>query len=132
MKECCRPRRGLNPRPPGLQSDAHPTEPPRPSLARMCLCHCVRGKPNQMYQNGNGVAKLEVSDYTLTLKRPNFEYNNVFRLSLHVYYSLEYVKHPLGVLSVLTWPRGYKMFFMLNSAEHEIFSANKDENDYNR
>ena len=27
-KECCRPRRGSNPRPPGLQSDAHPTEPP--------------------------------------------------------------------------------------------------------
>ena len=23
------------------------------------------------------------------------------------------------------WPRGYKTFFMLNSAEHEIFSANK-------
>ena len=31
-KECCWPRRGLNPRPPGLQSDAHPTEPPRPAL----------------------------------------------------------------------------------------------------
>ena len=31
-KECCRPRRGSNPRPPGLQSDAHPTEPPRPAL----------------------------------------------------------------------------------------------------
>ena len=26
------------------------------------------------------------------------------------------------------WPRGYKTFFMLNSAEHEIFSANKYEN----
>ena len=26
------------------------------------------------------------------------------------------------------WPRGYKMFFMLKSAEHEIFSANKYEN----
>ena len=25
-------------------------------------------------------------------------------------------------------PRGYKTFFMLNSAEHEIFSANKYEN----
>ena len=31
MKECCRPRRGSNPQPPGLQSDAHPTEPPRPA-----------------------------------------------------------------------------------------------------
>ena len=26
MKECCRPRRGSNPRPPGLQLDTHPTE----------------------------------------------------------------------------------------------------------
>ena len=25
-------------------------------------------------------------------------------------------------------PRGYKTFFMLNSAEHEIFPANKYEN----
>ena len=30
-KECCRPRQGSNPRPPGLQSDAYPTEPPRPA-----------------------------------------------------------------------------------------------------
>ena len=29
-KECCRPRRGLTPRP-GLQSDAHPTVPPGPA-----------------------------------------------------------------------------------------------------
>ena len=27
-----------------------------------------------------------------------------------------------------TWPQGYKKFFMLNSAEHENFSANKYEN----
>ena len=27
-----------------------------------------------------------------------------------------------------SWPRGYETFFMLNSAEHEIFSANKYEN----
>ena len=25
------------------------------------------------------------------------------------------------------WPRGYKTFFMLNSAEHEIFHANKSQ-----
>ena len=30
-KECCQPRRGSNPRPSGLQSDAHPTEPPGPA-----------------------------------------------------------------------------------------------------
>ena len=35
MKECCQSRRGSNPRPPGLQSDAHPTEPPRPALMNM-------------------------------------------------------------------------------------------------
>ena len=31
-KECCRPRRLSNPRPPGLQLEAHPTEPPRPAF----------------------------------------------------------------------------------------------------
>ena len=25
----------------------------------------------------------------------------------------------------MTWPQGYKKFFMLNSAEHEIYPANK-------
>ena len=25
------------------------------------------------------------------------------------------------------WPRGYKTFFMLNSAEHEIFHAHKSQ-----
>ena len=34
----------------------------------------------------------------------------------------------LCVCFFLSWPRGYKTFFMLNSAEHEIFSANKYEN----
>ena len=31
-----------------------------------------------------------------------------------------------GYLNI--WLRGYKNFFMLNSAEHKIFSANKHEN----
>ena len=35
--------------------------------------------------------------------------------------SLFYLVYP-------TWPQGYRTFFMLNSAEHEIFSANKYEN----
>ena len=35
--------------------------------------------------------------------------------------SMRTAKHPAR-------PRGYKTFFMLNSAEHEIFSANKYEN----
>ena len=31
-KECCRPRRGLNPRPLVSSRMAHPTEPPRPAI----------------------------------------------------------------------------------------------------
>ena len=31
----------------------------------------------------------------------------------------------------MIWPWGYKTFFMLNIAEHEIFSANKYENTNN-
>ena len=36
-----------------------------------------------------------------------------------------------GIISLcidVIWPQGYKTFFMLNSAKHEIFSANKYEN----
>ena len=36
-KECCRPRRGSNPRPPGLQLNPHPTEPPRPEAGYFTL-----------------------------------------------------------------------------------------------
>ena len=34
----------------------------------------------------------------------------------------------LHMQTMKTRPQGYKTFFMLNSAEHEIFSANKYEN----
>ena len=35
-------------------------------------------------------------------------------------------KHHYALLSGdLAWPRGYKTFFMLNSAEHEIYPAHK-------
>ena len=37
----------------------------------------------------------------------------------------------LEQLYLTTRPRGYETFFMLNSAEHEIFSANKYENAIN-
>ena len=47
MKECCLLWRGSNPRP-GLQSDAHPTEPPRPApkagnseLWFLCFAHRI-------------------------------------------------------------------------------------------
>ena len=30
-----------------------------------------------------------------------------------------------GGANMETWPRGYKTFFILNSAEHEIYPANK-------
>ena len=32
------------------------------------------------------------------------------------------------MLSAKSWPRGYKTFFMLNSAEHEILNTHKYEN----
>ena len=45
-KECCRPRRGLNPRPPGLQSDGA-SEPPRPAgtivWSGICCLLQIRG-----------------------------------------------------------------------------------------
>ena len=41
-KECCRPPWGSNPRPPGLQSEAHPTEPPR--LAWILLTVSTKNK----------------------------------------------------------------------------------------
>ena len=31
------------------------------------------------------------------------------------------------VFLIQFWPRGYKTFFMLNSAEYEIFHANKSQ-----
>ena len=58
MKECCWPRRGLNPRPPGLQSDAHPTEPPRPAHVWWMHKHHSYGLWVSMTQSW--------SDFTLT------------------------------------------------------------------
>ena len=40
----------------------------------------------------------------------------------------------MAIFSSTVWqyrPRGYKTFFMLNSAEHEIFFANKSQITYN-
>ena len=41
-KECCRLRRGSNPRPPGLQSNADPTEPPRPAFVMCRMLYKLR------------------------------------------------------------------------------------------
>ena len=41
--------------------------------------------------------------------------------SLHVAFFVLMANH-------LTWDRGYKTFFMLNSVEHEIISAHKYKN----
>ena len=38
------------------------------------------------------------------------------------------ISHKISMRIRSVWPRGYKTFFMLNSAEHEIFSTNKYEN----
>ena len=50
---------------------------------------------------------------------------DVFDVSMNIFWhSFEYKYH----INVNNRPRVYKTFFMLNSAEHEIFSANKYEN----
>ena len=36
-----------------------------------------------------------------------------------------------GNLDIQTWARDYKTFFMLNSAEHEFYPANKSQITYN-
>ena len=51
-KECCQPRRGSNPRPPGLQSDAHPTAPPRPAYQELVCCVYSLELPH--WGNSNG------------------------------------------------------------------------------
>ena len=58
---------------------------------------------------------------------PVYEYH-------HYYYMLRQRSVVITIWAVSSekvpeiWPRGYKTFFMLNSAEHEIFSAYKYEN----
>ena len=42
-KECCRTRRGSNTRPPGLHSDAHPTEPPRSATHKSLTAYIQDG-----------------------------------------------------------------------------------------
>ena len=42
--------------------------------------------------------------------------------------SVEDTTHTDHGVDFMFWPRGYKILFMLNSAEHENFSANKYEN----
>ena len=52
-----------------------------------------------------------------------------FGLSLHLHSYFVYMRSEGSVESAhlhrLTLPRGYKTFFILNSAEHKIYSAHK-------
>ena len=52
---------------------------------------------------------------------------NLDRKQIFIAYSASSVKHSLREKKMPV-PRSYDTFFMLNSAEHEIFSANKYEN----
>ena len=54
-------------------------------------------------------------------KGPEFVRKHIFNKHAE---KVEEVKQEVST----TWPHGYKTFLMLNSAEHEIFSANKNEN----
>ena len=48
MKENLLTRQGLNPQPPDYQSDAHPTEPPRPAYCNI-YCECPKISPTLFY-----------------------------------------------------------------------------------
>ena len=41
---------------------------------------------------------------------------------------MQAVKVPISLYIYAVWPQGYNTSFVLNSAAHEIFSANKYEN----
>ena len=47
------PRRGSNPRPPGLQSDAHPTEPPTPAVLQCFALSNWSDRPEQTVKTLN-------------------------------------------------------------------------------
>ena len=44
---------------------------------------------------------------------------------VYTYFAVWFCGPDFGSDCTRTWPRGYKTFFMLNSAEHEIYSAHK-------
>ena len=50
----------------------------------------------------------------------------VFTTNRHLTFGkLRVTKHVTFYISLINWPRGYKTFFMLYSAEHEIAPAPK-------
>ena len=61
-----------------------------------------------------------------------FESHKILTLVFHFCHLCALAQNILAALvdrfSNISWSRGYKTFFMLNSAEHEIFSANRYEN----
>ena len=54
--------------------------------------------------------------------------SSIFQTGNRVELSERACRFMLNDILVLIWPQGYQTFFMLNSAEHGIFSANKYEN----
>ena len=63
MKECFQTWRGSNPRPPDHQSDAHPTEPPRPACDVMVIVP-KRGVKKQEGQ----LRRCKVSNWTTRIR----------------------------------------------------------------
>ena len=63
-----------------------------------------------------------VTECTIKLCKLNFckKFSGTFKFSL---LSVHSVSDELG--NEKTWPRGYKTFFILNSAEHGIYPAHK-------
>ena len=60
----------------------------------------------------------------MTVLYPNLCYNEVCYIGT----ALSLVKGIDGLAYSLSWPLGYKTFFMLNSTEHKISTENKNLN----
>ena len=52
-------------------------------------------------------------------------------ISVQMFMCSEHKTFSLILLVSTSWPRGYKTFFVLDSAEHEICPANKSQTAYN-
>ena len=81
-KECCRPQLGSNPRPPGLQLDAHPTEPLRPASP------AFTDNPlyTALWHHSNKNSMAINNRYLDSLVNDNHVDNNLKEILMYVYY----------------------------------------------
>ena len=125
---------GSNPQPPDHQSDAHPTEPPRPYKIGKTLINYILSNVllSSISFSGSLYNRSLTVGHQLHVQRivtwqghlncsssPKRAWTLAIPASLRTAYLASFL---------VTWPRGYKTFFVLNSAEREILSAQKCEN----